>query len=120
MGLQPKISKYMELAVQTFGKPEIKLIGDRNPYRPWLNVPAALSMFTNFGLDANYYFGNLVYMSLAYMDESHFTFTPGEPLIRADRMALKPLQLAVFLQAGGERTLANKLFSKFEKWIASH
>ncbi|MGA3115695.1 MAG: DUF362 domain-containing protein [Syntrophobacteraceae bacterium] len=120
MGLQPKISKYMELAVQTFGKPEIKLIGDRNPYRPWLNVPAALSMFTNFGLDANYYFGNLVYMSLAYMDESHFTFTPGEPLIRAARMALKPLQLAVFLQAGGERTLANKLFSKFEKWIASH
>jgi hypothetical protein len=54
------------------------------------------------------------------MDENHFTFTPGEPLIRAARMALKPLQLAVFLQAGGERTLANKLFSKFEKWIASH
>lgn len=110
----------MELAVKAFGKPEIKLIGDRNPYRPWLNVPVVLSMFTNFGLDANHYFGNLIYMALAYMDESHFTYKSSDPFMKAARMALKPLQTAVFLQAGGERTLANKLVGRFENWLGSH
>ncbi|MEJ2673553.1 MAG: DUF362 domain-containing protein, partial [Deltaproteobacteria bacterium] len=70
MGLDPKISPYMELAVKALGKPEINLVGDRNPYRPWLNVPVALTLLTNYGLDANYYFGNLIYMAGAYMDES--------------------------------------------------
>ncbi|MGA2401643.1 MAG: hypothetical protein ABSG91_08035 [Syntrophobacteraceae bacterium] len=110
----------MELAVKAFGKPEIKLIGDRNPYRPWLNVPVVLSMFTNFGLDANHYFGNFIYMALAYMDESHFTYKSSDPFVKAARMALKPLQTAVFLQAGGERTLANKLVGRFENWLGSH
>lgn len=120
MGLQPKISKHMELAVKTFGKPYIKLIGDRNPYRPWLNVPAELSFLTNYGLDANHYFGNLIYMSLAYMDESHFNVKSDSKILEAARAALKPLQTAVFMQAGGKRTRANVLLSKFETWLGSH
>jgi uncharacterized protein (DUF362 family) len=120
MGLEPKISQYMELAVKAFGKPEIKLVGDPNPYRPWLNVPAVLSLFTHFGLDANDYFGNLLYMAGAYMDESHFTHKSKSVFMRAARKALNPLQKAIFLQAGGERTEANKLVSKFFTWLGSN
>ena len=120
MGLDPKISQYMELAVKAFGKPEIKLVGDPNPYRPWLNVPVAMSLFTHFGLDADDYFGNLLYMAGAYMDESHFTHKSKSEFMKLARAALNPLQEAIFLQAGGEQTLANKLVSKFSTWLGSH
>lgn len=119
MGLDPKISQYMELAVKAFGKPEINLVGDPNPYRPWLNVPVVLSIFTHFGLDASDYFGNLLYMAGAYMDESHFTHKSKNAFMKAARKAMNPLQKAIFLQAGGERTLANRLVSKFFDWLGS-
>lgn len=120
MGIDPKISRYMDLAVKTFGKPEINLVGDRNPYRPWLNVPVVLSLLAHYGIDANYYFGNLLYMSGAYMDDSHFTHKSESDFIKLARLALSPLQKALFLQAGGERTLANKLLNKFFTWLGSH
>ncbi|MCL6622786.1 MAG: DUF362 domain-containing protein [Syntrophobacterales bacterium] len=119
MGLNPKISRYMELAVQAFGKPEIRLVGDPNLYRPWLNVPAVMTILTHFGLDANDYFGNLLYMAGAYMDESHFTHKSRSAFMQAARRALRPLQHALFLQAGGERTLANRLLSRFFTWLGS-
>jgi uncharacterized protein (DUF362 family) len=119
MGVDPKLSQHMELAVKTFGKPEITLIGDPNPYRPWLNVPVVLSLFTHYGLDANDYFGNLLYMAGAYMDESHFTHKSKSIFMKTARKALNPLQKAIFLQAGGEQTLANKLVSRFETWLGS-
>lgn len=34
MGIEPKISEYMELAVKALGKPKIHLRGDPNPYQP--------------------------------------------------------------------------------------
>jgi uncharacterized protein (DUF362 family) len=119
MGLDPKISQHMELAVKAFGKPEINLIGDRNPYKPWLNVPVVLSLFTHYGLDANDYFGNLLYMAGAYMDESHFTHKSKSVFMKAARKAINPLQKAIFLQAGGEQTLATRLMSKFFTWLGS-
>lgn len=120
MGIDPKISRYMELAVKAFGKPEIKLVGDPNPYKPWLNVPVVLSLFAHYGLDANDYFGNLLYMAGAYMDESHFTHKSKSKFMKEARKALKPLQEALFLQAGGERSLANKLVSRFLTWLGSY
>ena len=36
------------------------------------------------------------------------------------RAALHPLQTTIFLQAGGDQTLANKLFTKFTTWLGSH
>ncbi len=119
MGLNPKISQYMELAVKTFGKPEIHLVGDASLYRPWLNVPAVMTILTHFGLDANDYFGNLLYMAGAYMDESHFTHKSKSVYMQAARRALRPLQQALFLQAGGERTLANRLLARFFTWLGS-
>jgi uncharacterized protein (DUF362 family) len=120
MGLDPKISQYMELAVKAFGKPAITLVGDRNPYRPWLNVPVILSLFTHYGLDANDYFGNLIYMAGAYMDEDHFAHKNKTLFMKTARAILNPLQEALFLQAGGRRSFANRVLSKFETWLGSH
>jgi uncharacterized protein (DUF362 family) len=120
MGIGPKISEFMELAVKAFGKPKILLKGDPSPYHPWLNVPAALSLFANYGLDANDYFGNLLYMAGAYMDEEQFKHKSKSEFMKAARRALKPLQEAFFLQAGGERTSANRLVGKFLTWLGSH
>jgi uncharacterized protein (DUF362 family) len=39
MGLDPMVSRYMQLAVEAFGRPEVRLIGDASMYRPWENVP---------------------------------------------------------------------------------
>jgi hypothetical protein len=107
----------MELAVKAFGKPEIKLEGNRNPYKPWLNVPVVLSLFAHYGLDANDYFGNLLYMAGAYMDESHFTHKSKSAFMKVARTAINPLQKAIFLQAGGEKTQATKLVSRFFTWL---
>jgi hypothetical protein len=43
----------------------------------------------------------------AYMDESHFKHRSRSLFIKAAREALKRLQKAFFLQAGGDRSLAN-------------
>jgi len=42
MGLDPMVSRYMQLAVQAFGRPEVELEGDASVYSPWVNVPRAL------------------------------------------------------------------------------
>jgi uncharacterized protein (DUF362 family) len=120
MGLEPKISQYMELAVKAFGKPQINLVGDRNPYHPWLNVPVDLKRLLPEVLDAHECFGKMLYMAGAYMDESHFTHKSKSEFMKMARAALHPLQTTIFLQAGGERTLANKLFGKFTTWLSGH
>ena len=59
-------------------------------------------------------------MAGAYMDESHFTHKAESEFMKVAQAALHPLQTTIFLQAGGERTLANKLFGKFTTWLGSH
>ena len=90
MGLEPKISQYMELAVKAFGKPEINLVGDKNPYRPWLNVPVDLKRLLPEVLDAHEYFGKMLYMAGAYMDESHFTHKSKSEFMKMARDAHPP------------------------------
>ncbi|HWS15605.1 MAG TPA: DUF362 domain-containing protein [Candidatus Methylomirabilis sp.] len=111
MGIDPMISPYMKLAVEAFGKPEIRLIGDPNPYRPWLNVPVALALFTNKGVDANHYFGNLMYSAAAQMDETHFRHKNRALYMRLLRSMTIPLRRAFFLRTGENPSLANRLFS---------
>ena len=118
MGMDPKISNFMKLAVRAFGKPEIELKGDASLYHPWLNVPMALSLATNLGLDANHYFGNLFYMSTAYMDSEQFPLKSRSELLQAVRGALRPIQQAVFLTPEGQRTRANRAVSKLLRWLA--
>jgi len=118
MGIDPKISRYMKEALKAFGKPELTVTGDPTLYHPWLNVPMALSMLANFGLDANHYFGNLFYMSAAYMDSVQFPFKPESGLIRAVRSALVPLQQVIYLAPDGHRSRANRAFAKVLRWLA--
>jgi uncharacterized protein (DUF362 family) len=117
MGMDPKISPYMKLALKTFGKPAIELVGDASTYHPWLNVPLVLSMATNFGLDANHTFGNLFYMSTAYMDSNQFPLKSRSALLHAVRNALEPIQQAVFLTPEGNRTRANRALGKLLTWL---
>lgn len=113
MGIDPMISQYMRLAVEAFGKPEIRLIGDATVYRPWLNVPVALTLFTHGGLDANYHFGNLFYTSCAQMDETHFTHKSKSPFIRLLRKLTLPLRRTFFRRAGENPTWTNR----FMNWL---
>ena len=75
--------------------------------------PGVLSLFTHYGLDADDYFGNLLYMAGAYMDESHFSHRSKSVFMKAARKAINPLQKAIFLQVGGEQTRATRLVSRF-------
>jgi uncharacterized protein (DUF362 family) len=111
MGIDPMISKYMRLAVKTFGKPEIHLIGDSSLYRPWLNVPVALSLFTHKGLDAEYHFGNLFYMASAQMDEKHFQHKDKALHIRLLRKLTLPLRRTFFVRTGEIPSLGNRIAS---------
>ena len=112
MGLDPMVSRYMRLAVDTFGKPRIKLIGDPSPYRPWVNVPGLLALFTNDGLDAHYQFGNVFYMSCSQMDPAAFPDKPGPAWKKVMRKLSLPLRQTFFVQTGENPTLANRLASR--------
>lgn len=111
MGIDPMISPYMKLAVQAFGKPEIRLIGDFNPYRPWLNVPVALTLFTNKGVDADYFFGNLMYSAAANMDKDHFQHKDQALYMRLLRKLTLPLRRAFFVRTGENPSPTNRFFS---------
>ncbi|MBI5068158.1 MAG: DUF362 domain-containing protein [Deltaproteobacteria bacterium] len=111
MGIDPMISPYMRLAVEAFGKPAIRFTGDPTPYRPWLNVPVALTLFTNEGVDASHYFGNLMYSALAQMDETHFTHRNRSLFMRLLRAATNPLRRTFFLRTGEDPSAANRLVS---------
>jgi uncharacterized protein (DUF362 family) len=111
MGIDPMISQYMSHAVEEFGKPEIELVGSAEPYRPWLNVPAAMSLFTNKGLDSNYFFGNLFYTACAQMDETHFEHKNKSWYIRLLRRVTNPLRRAFFLRTGENPSWLNRFFA---------
>lgn len=119
MGLDPRVSPYMQFAIAAFGKPRIELIGDATLYRPWLNVPRVLTLLAHLGIDANYHFGNLFYLAAAHMDPARFPLRPASTLQRLARAAMEPVRDAAFLQAGGQRRWANLALGKLFKWLGT-
>ena len=117
MGVDPMISQYMRLAVRAFDKPQIKLIGDESIYRPWLNVPVALTLFTHKGLDANYHFGNLFYNACAQMDENHFQLKSNAIHIRLLRRLSLPVRRAFFMFTNEKPTWYNRMVSRALNWL---
>ena len=111
MGIDPMISQYMRLAVKTFGKPEILLVGDESQYKPWLNVPVALTLFTHKGLDANYHFGNLFYTAAAQMDKTYFRHKSTALHIRMLRKLTVRLRRIFFVRTGEKPSLENRIVS---------
>ena len=111
MGIDPLLSPYMELAVERFGKPEIRFVGDANPYRPWLNVPPVVTLAAHQGMDADYRFGNLLYSVAAQMDETHFHRKRDAWYVKLLRWFTVPLRRAIFLRTGEAPSLANRFLA---------
>ncbi len=111
MGLDPMVSRYMRLAVEAFGKPAIDLVGDASPYRPWLNVPAALPLFAHGVLDADYHFGNVFYSAASQMDEAAFQHKDRTWYMRILRRLTNPLRRAVFVRTGENPSRLNRFLS---------
>ena len=63
MGLDPMVSRYMQLAVQAFGKPQVELAGDGSVYDPWENVPKKIIDFWD-SAEESYTFTNAVFSIL--------------------------------------------------------
>jgi len=77
MGLDPMVSDYMKQAVEAFGKPQIKLVGDRSLYPGWVNVTDVIPAAAFGGLDKNYYFGTSSTRSSPTWNPSSSTRTRG-------------------------------------------
>jgi uncharacterized protein (DUF362 family) len=102
MGLNPMISDYMKLAVERFGKPKIKLIGDHSLYPEWQNVPEIISEAAFAIMDRNYIFGNFLYSVMAQMDP-FFVFKPDEVSRRVARFLTEPIRKIFFEWTKGDR-----------------
>ena len=87
--------------------------GDANPYRPWLNAPMALTLFTHNVLDENYHFGNLFYMACSQMDERHFKLKNNALWLRMRRGLSVPMRRAFFLRTGENPSWLNRLANRF-------
>ena len=98
MGLDPMVSDYMKLAVEAFGKPQIKMIGDRTIYPDWVNVTDVLPLFAFGVLDRNYYFGNLFYSLFGYM-EDFFRYKDPRVARRFARILADPIKSLFFQKA---------------------
>jgi uncharacterized protein (DUF362 family) len=94
MGLDPMVSEYMQLAVKAFRKPEIHMLGDRTLYPDWVNVPDIISKMA-FGLDKEYYFGNLFYSVFATMDP-YFEYKERSIVHRIIRVVNDPIRSLFF------------------------
>ncbi len=111
MGIDPMVSRHMQLAVAEFGKPEIALVGDGNPYRPWLNAPALVTSLAHGVMDANHQFGNLLYSVSAEMDSERFHHTGKEWPIEVLREVTDPLRATFFVRTGEAPTWSKRLFN---------
>jgi len=63
MGLDPMVSRYMQLAVQAFGKPNVEVAGSTAPYAPWCNVPKEVIDFWDTA-EEHYGFTNTMFHAL--------------------------------------------------------
>jgi uncharacterized protein (DUF362 family) len=98
MGLDPMASDYMKYAVEAFGKPQIKMIGDRTIYPNWVNVSDILPMVSFGILDRYYYFGNLFYSVFSYMDD-FFQYKDPSVGRRFARVLADPMKTLFFQKA---------------------
>ena len=115
MGLDPMVSDYMKLAVEAFGKPQIKMIGDRTLYPDWVNVTDIIPAVAFGVLDKDYYFGNLFYSAFSYMEDFFQYKDPGfgRDFIRKLADPLKALFFQKVEKGELDAQLNEKLFKLF-------
>jgi len=104
MGLDPMISRYMQLAVQAFGRPHVDLQGDASPYPGWQNVPKPIIEFWDHA-EESYGFTNTAFslMNREFVSDAF----PPKPMARFHRAVahlLAPLGGIVFKEKSGRPT----------------
>jgi uncharacterized protein (DUF362 family) len=105
MGYDPMISEYMKLAVERFGKPEIRFLGDHSTYPDWTNVPPVISRIAFDTMDRDFLLGDFLYSIMGTMDP-FFSFTPDEAGRKVTRYFTQPLRRVLFeWRTGGEDKL---------------
>jgi uncharacterized protein (DUF362 family) len=119
MGYDPMVSEYMKLAVNRFGKPAIRLLGDHSLYPKWNNVPEFISKAAFGIMDSDFVFGDFLYSAAATMDP-FFQFTPDEMGRKVARLMTDPIRSILFERVkGGTRKLSGddikKLFDPEQK-----
>ncbi len=91
MGLDPMVSRYMQLAIQAFGKPDVELDGDASVYEPWRNVPKEIIDFWDTA-EESYGFTNSVFSVLNHnFMSSAFRRKPMTRLLGLSSAILSPL-----------------------------
>jgi uncharacterized protein (DUF362 family) len=93
MGLDPdnpRIGRFLPLAVEAFGKPEINWVGDKSVYKSWQNVNEifiqSLDIIEEAGAFANWWFANLTAM------DKYFSFKLRALPILVMRQILRPIK----------------------------
>ncbi len=97
MGLDPSdptVGRYLTLALQAFGRPEIHRVGDLSVYPGWRNVWRLLIWFLDL-IEEGYAFSNWWFSVLTAMDEK-FPFQPKHWATLATRKALAPLKRLLY------------------------
>lgn len=97
MGLNPddpKIGRFLPLAVEAFGKPEVNWAGDRSVYEPWQNVSEVFIKSLDI-IEEAYAFSDWWFSGLTAMDD-YFAFKKrGLPILLL-RKILKPIKRIFF------------------------
>jgi uncharacterized protein (DUF362 family) len=117
MGINPMLSRYMQEAVKEFGKPEIKIIGDKNLYKFWTNVPR-ISDIGAHTMDKHYIFGYAIYYILSHM-EPYFPVKPSEyKLITTLKKYSGPFNEWVYKQPNKPPSFIHKVLNQviFRMW----
>ena len=102
MAYDPMISEYMQLAVDRFGKPKIRLIGDHTTYTEWKNVPEIISKAAFGIMDRNFLFGDFLYSAATTMDP-FFTFKSDEISRKIARFFTTPMRKLLFEWVRGNK-----------------
>ena len=97
MGLDPddpKVGRFLPLAVEAFGKPEINWLGDRSVYEPWQNVSEVFIQSLDM-IEEAYAFSDWWFSALTAMDK-YFAFKKKAWPILMLRKLLRPFKRILF------------------------
>jgi uncharacterized protein (DUF362 family) len=93
MGLDPddpQVGRFLPLAVEAFGKPEINWVGDTSVYKPWKNVSEEIIRSLDI-IEEAYFFSDWWFSILTGMDE-YFTFKRKGRIVLILRKILAPIK----------------------------
>lgn len=97
MGLDPddpKVGRFLPLAVEAFGRPEINWVEDKSVYDPWENVSEVFIQFLDI-IEEAYAFSDWWFSGLTAMDE-YFAFKKRALPIVILRRLLKPIKRILY------------------------